>query len=132
MENGVEGQEAVTEIWSPAQEFPVWRRDGLPVIFSPAELDINNVARLDAAMLAVASDSARMVVDMTATRFCGCCTLDVLVRAQARARARGGEIRLVVATPMVRRIFAVTGLSENFSIYPTLTTALSGAPAADG
>jgi anti-anti-sigma factor len=115
----------VAEIWWLAQEFPIWWLDGLPVVFTPAEVDIDNAGQLADALLAAVSDHPTAVVDMSATRFCDCCVLGVLIRARTSAHARGGELRLVIDTPPVRRVFAAAGVAGSFPIYQTLAGALA-------
>jgi anti-sigma B factor antagonist len=65
------------------------------------------------------------VVDMTRTRFCGSTGINVLVAAHNRARAEGGELRLVIpASAMVWRVFAVTGIDHLIPNFPDLDEAL--------
>jgi anti-anti-sigma regulatory factor len=51
--------------------FPLRQVGGLPVITSPAEIDIANAGELRAALLAAAKrGDASVVVDMSGTAFC--------------------------------------------------------------
>jgi anti-sigma B factor antagonist len=66
---------------------------------------------------------------MSQTQFCDSAGLHVLVRAHQRAEARGGEVRLVIATTDVRRIFTVTGIDRVIPSFPGLEQALAPATA---
>jgi STAS domain-containing protein len=55
----------------PEGHFPVRQVGGLPVITSPAEIDIANAGELRGALLAAAKrGDASVVVDMSGTAFC--------------------------------------------------------------
>jgi len=54
----------------------------------------------------------------------------VLVRAHQRAEALGGQVRLVIATTDVRRIFTVTGIDSVIPSFLSLAQALAPATAA--
>ena len=53
-----------------------------------------------------------LVVDMSRTTFCDTAGIHALVSAHKQAQAGRGELRLVITTPMVRRIFTITGLDN--------------------
>ena len=109
----------------PEASLPVEVINGLPVLTAPEEIDVTNAARLRAALLeAVAPGFPIVVVDMSQTQFCDSAGLNVLVRAHQRAATTGGEIRLVIATPDVRRIFTVTGIDRVIPSYSSLEKAL--------
>lgn len=119
----------------PEQGFRSWSLGGLPIIASPAEIDIANAHELREALLAAGdTDHATVVLDMTRTAFCDSNALNVLVRARTRAAASGGEVRLVIREASLLRIFAVTGIDRMFPIFASLSEALAprphGAPAA--
>jgi anti-anti-sigma factor len=48
-----------------------------------------------------------VVLDMTATTFCDCAAVRVLVQAHKRAAARGIDLRLAVGGAAVRRVLAL-------------------------
>lgn len=110
--------------------FPVATISGLPVVSGPAEIDIANAGQLRAALLAAAAQGhATIVVDLTETSFCDTSGLQVLVLAHRRAAAEGGELRLVVRSATLLRLFSVTGVDHVIPNFTTLDQAVSELPA---
>jgi anti-sigma B factor antagonist len=99
--------------------------DGLAVVTPPAEIDIVHAASFRAALADAAAGHPVVVVDMSATMFCDSTGLRLLLQASDRAAAMGGELRLVLATPQMLRIFAVTGFGQLFPVFATLPDALA-------
>jgi anti-sigma B factor antagonist len=116
----------------PGVEYPIEMVRGVPVVAAPEEIDISNAESLRAVLLEAAGRGpARFVVDMTRTRFCASAGLGVLVGAHKRARAEGGELRLVMPTSEnVRQVFALTGIDRVIPTFSDLDQALPPAPAA--
>ncbi len=112
--------------------YPIEMVNGVPVVAAPAEIDVSNATRLEAALLtAHYFGHGTCVVDMTNTRFCASAGLGVLLRAHNRALAKGGELRLVIpASALVLRMFAMSGLDQVIPNFPGLDRALQPAPAA--
>jgi anti-anti-sigma factor len=104
----------------------------VPVVTAPEEIDITTAYRLRAALAAAARGNATVVVDMTRTHACDTAGLHVLVRAHRRALAHGGELRLVMPSPEVRRLFAITGLDRVIRRFASLDEALAQMPADAG
>ena len=70
---------------------------------------------------------------MTRTRFCDSAGFSVLVAAQTRALAEGGELRLVIPdSSRVLRVFTVIGLVRFIPRFASLDRALPPGPAAAG
>jgi anti-sigma B factor antagonist len=114
----------------PGIEYPVAVVRGLPVVSAPEEIDAANSGGLGGVLLRTAAlGHATLVVDMTSTQFCDSAGLHVLVRAHKRAAAEGGELRLVIATPAVFRVFSVTGVDRVIPNFATLAEALAPMPA---
>jgi anti-anti-sigma factor len=114
----------------PEASFSVEVVRGVPVVTAPEEIDIGNAPGLRAALLDAAAHGSRtLVADMAQTQFCDSAGLHVLVRAHQQARARGGELRLVICAAAVLRIFAVTGIDHLIPTFPDLEQALAPAPA---
>lgn len=111
------------------QEFRVWSLGGLPVVSVPVEVDIGNAEGLDAALAAAGAGHPTVVADMSGTEFCDSSGLRVLLSAASRARAGGGELRLVTEAVPVLRVLAVTGVDRLFPIFATLPEALAAGPA---
>jgi anti-sigma B factor antagonist len=108
----------------PEISFPVEVVDGVPVVTAPEEIDITNAAGLRDALLETAGPGRTLVVvDMSRTRFCDSAGLNALVTADRRARADGGEVRLVVGEG-VARVVALTGVDRVVGVYANLEDAL--------
>jgi anti-sigma B factor antagonist len=106
--------------------------NGVPVVTTPAEIDLTTAEQLRMVLLrAAARRQTTVVVDMTRTRFCDSAGLTVLVRAHKRALAEGGELRLVVpADGAVARILAITRLDCVMPLFDSLEEALTSGRAA--
>lgn len=66
-----------------------------------------------------------IVVDLSAVTFIDSMTLGVLLGASKRVRPRGGQLRLVVTEPSIRKIFEITLLDKIFQLYDDTDSALS-------
>lgn len=117
----------------PEARFPVETIGGVPVVRTPAEIDITNAGYFRAALLAAAERGAGLtVIDLSRTQFCDSAGLHAPVAAHKRARTAGGEVRLVVSDPHVLRIFTISGLDRVIVCHHDVGQALvpSGPPAA--
>jgi anti-sigma B factor antagonist len=114
----------VTQV--PETSFPVEVIDGVPVVTAPEEIDLANAPLLQRALAeAAGSGHALVVVDMSRTRFCDSTGLNALVAADRRARAEGGEVRLVVTGESVIRIVKLTGVDRVVPVCASLEEALT-------
>jgi anti-sigma B factor antagonist len=106
--------------------------NGVAVVSAPAEIDIANAEQLRMVLLeAGRRGHARVVVDMTRTRYCDSAGFSALVAAHKWALAEGGGLRLVIpADSRVLRIFTVVGLSRFIPRFGSLEEALPPGPAA--
>jgi anti-anti-sigma factor len=95
----------------------------VPVVTAPEEIGITTAYTLRAALASAARGHAT-VVDMTRTYACDTAGLHVLVRAHRRALAQGGEL-LVIPSPDVRRLFAITGLDRVIRHFASVDEALA-------
>jgi anti-sigma B factor antagonist len=110
----------------PETSFPVEVIEGIPVVTAPEEVDLANAALLQKAMAeATGPGQVLVVVDMSRTRFCDSTGLNALVAANRRARAEGGEVRVVVISESVIRIVELTGVDRVIPIYASLEEALT-------
>ncbi len=113
----------------PEQGFRIWSLGGLPIIASPAEIDIANAHELCEALIAACdTEHCTVVMDLTQTLLCDSNALNVLVRARKRTAAGGGELRLVIRDASLLRVFAVTGIDRMFPIFASLPEALAPGP----
>lgn len=98
---------------------------GVPVVTAPEAIDIATAYGLRATLASAARGRATVVVDMTRTYACDTTGLHVLLRAHKRALAQGGELRLVISSPDVRRLFAISGLDRVMRHFASLDKALA-------
>jgi anti-sigma B factor antagonist len=110
----------------PEDRTRVGLADGLAVVTPPTEIDILHAGAFRAALADAAADRATVVVDMSQTVFCDSTGLRLLLQAADRAAAGGGELRLVLGSPQLLRIFSVTGFDQLFRVFATLPEALAG------
>lgn len=105
---------------------------GVPVVATPAEIDIATAGQLRAVLLEVSgAGHPTVVVDMTRTLFCDSCGLHTLLRAHKRAVSEGGELRLVVpADGAVPRVISFTCLDLFIPCFSSLAEALTRMSAA--
>jgi anti-anti-sigma factor len=108
--------------------------NGVAVVTAPAEIDIVNAEQLRTVLREAGRlGHARVVVDMTGTRFCDSEGFSVLITAHKRALAEGGGLRLVIpAGSPVLRSFRAIGLGRFIPRFGSLEQALPPGPAAAG
>jgi anti-sigma B factor antagonist len=109
----------------PDVSFQVEMAGDVPVVATPGDIDITNAAALRTALLEAAGRSRTFVVDMSRTQFCDTAGLHALVAAHKKARDDDGDVRLVVTSATVLRIFAITGFDQVISPFATLDQALA-------
>lgn len=105
--------------------------DSTVVLGVSGEIDIVTAPQLqEAVQLALQNTPKRMVVDLLGVSFLASAGLAVLA-AGAELAGSSTEFRVVAEGPATARPITLTGLSENFSIFPTRAEALAfeaGAP----
>ena len=101
--------------------------NGMAVVSAPPEIDVAAAGQLQAVFhYAVRCGHARVVVDMTGTRFCNAAGLKVLEEAQQSALAEGGGLRLAIPVGgAVARLLLLTGLDCLIPSFGTLEGALA-------
>lgn len=109
----------------PEQEFRVWSLGGVPIVAPPLEVDASNAEQFGVALAAAGRDAATVVVDMSATEFCDSSGIGTLATAVCRAQAAGGELRLVVGSPAVRKVLNVTGMDSVCVMFDRLPEAIA-------
>lgn len=68
---------------------------------------------------AFTADVPVVIADFTVSTYCDCAALRRLLASQGRPAARHAELRLaVLLASSVRRILQVTGLDQQFRLYP--------------
>lgn len=100
-------------------------RDGSTIVHVDGDLDVYTAPRLKETLDEVIAGAGALVLDLSRVEFMDSTALGVLVGAQQESEGDGGGLRLVVADPLLLKIFHITGLDGMFSIYPQLEEALS-------
>jgi len=109
---------------------PVLWLGQVAVASMPVEIDLVNAGRVREDLLSVLNRGpTTLIVDMSGTTFCDSAGVNALVRAYKRSSASGAEMRLVVTSPGVQRVLAITGVDGLIDIYPSVAAALAGQPA---
>lgn len=104
--------------------FPVDWAHPVAVVTMPEEIDIANAEDIRDTLLAVLNQGiTTLIVDMTQTTFCACAGAAAFARAQQRARAGGGQVRLVARAPIVRRLLAITSVDHLVPVFDTVSAA---------
>jgi anti-sigma B factor antagonist len=116
----------------PDVRYPDTVINGVPVVATPAEIDITNADGLRSALFtAAATRPGTLVVDMTQTQFCDSSGLYTLIAAHKRAQADGREMLLVLPSAAVLRVFAITGMDQVIPNFTSLDEALAAAAGLD-
>ena len=101
------------------------------VVSMPDEVDMANGSAIQEGLLAaLAQRPAVLVVDMTQTTFCDSAGVRAIMLTHRQAAAAGCQLRLVIGSPAVTRVFTIIGAGQLVPIHPDLAAALAAAPAA--
>ena len=104
---------------------PVRLHDGCAVVTLPEEIDAVNADMVTDTLLTVLNRTgASVIADMTGTTFCDAAGIRAIIRAHIRARSLDTGLRVVLTSPIVRRIFQLTRVDELVRVYPALGLAL--------
>ena len=97
---------------------------GYAVVALHGELDVTGAASVIAALTAAAAGNPRIIVDLAALEYIDCYSLGALGRVRAQARQAGGDLLLAAPCGPVRRILALTGLIDVFSVHASVEDAV--------
>lgn len=112
-------------------ERPV-RAAGPVVVAMPEEIDINNSSQVGRQLsLALLAGATTVIVDFTATTFCGSSGIMEVALAHRQAADMNAELRLVAPSDAVLRVMALTGLDKLAPVYQSLGAALDAHSAAE-
>lgn len=101
-------------------------RDGRSIVSASGELDVHTAPLLEAETGPLSrSPGGALVIDLTGVSFVDSTGLGVLVTALKRTREAGGTLDVVVATPRVLKVLALTGLDVVIPLHSTLDEALA-------
>jgi anti-sigma B factor antagonist len=102
--------------------------DGVPVVSVVGEIDVATAPQLRDRLRERTPPGAEVVVvDLLDVTFLDSTALGVLVGALKRSREAGGDLRLAINQPRIRKVFEITGLTGVFSIHTTVEDACRGA-----
>jgi len=97
---------------------------GHVVVALDGELDVVDAESVMAILTAVVARDPRIIVDLAALEFIDCCALGGLGRVRAQARQASGDLLLAAPRGPVRRILALTGLIDVFSVHASVEDAV--------
>ncbi len=113
----------------PPEPFPVAWSGTWAVVTLPEHIDAQNTGPFRDELLGLVNRGPEVLIaDMTQTVSCDYGGADALVRAHHRASVNGTQLRIVAASPLVRRVLSVHGLDRLVSVYPSLETAQAARP----
>ena len=95
------------------------RAGGTTVLELAGELDLYHAPDIEGALAEAAASEARsrrVVIDLRAVTFLDSGTLGLLLAANGRQQARGGELLILVGPHTPRRPFEVTGFDRLLTI----------------
>lgn len=95
-------------------------------VLLPAEVDFANAPQVAAKLgEAIRQGCPVVIADMTATQFCDCAGLAVLLAASRDAAACGSELRVAAANRAVLRLFELTGALARLRVAGSVADALA-------
>lgn len=105
------------------------RVDGVPVARVNDDIDAATATATQRRLAdAVDSDTLRLVVDLSATRYVDSAGIDMLLRLADRLDHRRAKLILVIPdTSQLKRLVTIVGLPEAVAVRPSLTEALAEA-----
>lgn len=107
-----------------------YSHDGYTIVWAHGEIDIANANDLMQELAdAVHAHQCRVIADLTQVTFMDSTGLNALVLARRRAEAGGGELRLVGACGVVRKLLHLTRLDEVFPVHSTIAESIDSGPA---
>ena len=96
--------------------------DGTPVVSVKGDVDTATAPALERRLLDVTeAGTGEVIVDLTGCSFLDSTGLRALVAARERLEHSDRSRALVVTSPIVMRIFKITGFDEWFEIRPSLS-----------
>ena len=81
------------------------------IVAVSGEIDIQSGPQLRDRLLGIIRrHGARLALDLSGVTFIDCAGINVLLATRRRAQLEGGSLRVLRASPRVRRLFALTSL----------------------
>ena len=110
---------------APRQRFAIATKqlaNGTPVVSVIGELDLATAQVFEQTLLDVTdAGTGELILDLTCCSFLDSTGLRALVAARERLEHSDRSLALVVSSPIVMRIFEITGFDEWFEIRPSLS-----------
>jgi anti-sigma B factor antagonist len=104
-----------------------YREGAMTVLAVRGELDLWSGQQLDDCLDELtALGRGRIVLDAAGLTFCDAYGIRILLRGDARARAREGWLRLAGADRRLRRVLAIVGLTEVLPVFDSVADAAVG------
>ncbi len=102
-------------------------REGISTVSVVGEIDIATAPTLREILESTIDRGVEVVVvDLLGVTFIDSTALGVLIGALKRCNEAGGSMRIAVSDQRVLKVFEITGLTDLFSIFPTLEEAVQG------
>jgi anti-sigma B factor antagonist len=99
---------------------------GVTLLEVQGEVDAHTSGDLDKALgELLAQNHSRLVLDFSQVGYVSSAGLQALLRAQQKARALGGEVRLFGLSPFVRHVFEMAGFDRLLHIAATRQEAMA-------
>jgi anti-anti-sigma factor len=108
-------------------ELVVREHDDHVIVVLRGELDMADAACVTDALTAAAAGRRKTVVDLAGLAFIDCTGAVALARAQRRVRRAGGSLLLAAPQTRVRRVFVLSRLIEEVSLYTSVDQATGSA-----
>jgi anti-sigma B factor antagonist len=99
--------------------------DGYSVVSVTGELDVATAPDLRSHLEEAVDRGGLTIADLLGITFIDSTALGALVGSLKRAQAAGGDLRIVAVESRILKIFEITGLTDVFSIFPTVDTAVA-------
>jgi anti-sigma B factor antagonist len=98
------------------------------VVVFPVEADVSCSEAVGETLLAAFGPGVSVVIaDMSATEYCDSSAIRQLIIAYKQAASTGAELRVVTASPAVRRVLNVLEVDQLLNLYPDMASALARA-----
>jgi anti-anti-sigma factor len=97
----------------------------MAVVTLPDEIDLSNAAAVQEQLMSALSQlPSVLIADMTPTTFCDSGGVRAIMLIHRQATSAACELRLVVSSPAVLRVFSLIGADQVIDIHPDLGSAL--------